>query len=64
MRKIRAFGVNTNMLATLCNAAICTLIMFGSVRWGGVGIFKKIGKVGRNVCKKNNQKRVRLCEGL
>ena len=35
LRKLRAIGVNTNIVATSYNAAICTLIMFRSVCWGG-----------------------------
>ena len=33
MSKLRSFGVS--MLVTLYNAVICSLIMFGSVCWGG-----------------------------
>ena len=35
MRKLRSFGVNSDMLVTFYNAVICSLIMFGSVCWGG-----------------------------
>ena len=35
MRKLRSFGVNSDMLVTFHNAVICSLIMFGSVCWGG-----------------------------
>ena len=35
MRKPRSFGVNSDMLVTFYNAVICSLIMFGSVCWGG-----------------------------
>ena len=34
MRKLRSFGVNSDMLVTFYNAEICSLIMFGSVCWG------------------------------
>ena len=34
-RKLRSFGVNSDMLVTFCNAVICSSIMFGSVCWGG-----------------------------
>ena len=34
MRKLRSFGVNSDMLVTFHNA-ICSIIMFGSVCWGG-----------------------------
>ena len=35
MRKLRSFGVNSDMLVTFYNAVICIIIMFGSVCWGG-----------------------------
>ena len=35
MRKLRSFGVNSDMLVTFYNAVICSLIMFGSVCKGG-----------------------------
>ena len=35
MRKLRSFGVNSDMLVTFHNAVICTIIMFGSVCWCG-----------------------------
>ena len=35
MRKLRSFGVNSDMLVTFHNAVICSIIMFGSVCWGG-----------------------------
>ena len=35
MRKLRSFGVNSNMLVTFYNTFICSIIMFGSVCWGG-----------------------------
>ena len=31
MRKLRSFGVNSDMLVTFYNAVICSIIMFGSV---------------------------------
>ena len=34
-RKLRSFGVNSDMLVTFYNAVICSIIMFGSVCWGG-----------------------------
>ena len=34
MRKLRLFGVNSDMLVTFYNVVICSLIMFGSVCWG------------------------------
>ena len=35
MRKLRSFGVNSDMLVTFYNAVMCSIIMFGSVCWGG-----------------------------
>ena len=35
MRKLRSFGVKSDMLVTFYNAVICSIIMFGSVCWGG-----------------------------
>ena len=35
MRKLRSFGVNSDMLVTFYNDVICSIIMFGSVCWGG-----------------------------
>ena len=35
MRKLRSFGVNSDMLVTFYNAVICSIIIFGSVCWGG-----------------------------
>ena len=40
MRKLRSLGVNSDMLKTFYNAVnviklICSIIMFGSVCWGG-----------------------------
>ena len=35
MRKLRSFGVNSDMLVTFYNAVICSIIMFGSLCWGG-----------------------------
>ena len=35
MRKLRSFGVNSDMLVTFYNAVICSSVMFGSVCWGG-----------------------------
>ena len=35
MRKLRSFGVNSDMPVTFYNAVICSSIMFGSVCWGG-----------------------------
>ena len=35
MRKMRSCRVNSDMLITFDNAVICSIIMFGSVSWGG-----------------------------
>ena len=35
MRKLSTFGVNVGMLLTFYNAVIYSVIMFGSVCWGG-----------------------------
>ena len=58
MRKLRSFGVNSDMLVTFYNAVICSMIMFGSVCWGGNiskldrGRLKKIVKKSRSCCSK------------
>ena len=40
MRKLRSFGVNSDMLVTFYNAVICSLIMFGLS--DGVEIFQNL----------------------
>ena len=35
MRKLRSFGVKSDMLVTFYNTIICSIIVFGSVCWGG-----------------------------
>ncbi|WP_419631026.1 reverse transcriptase domain-containing protein, partial [Thiolapillus sp.] len=35
LRKLRSFGVNSGMLVTFYNAVICSIIVYGSVCWGG-----------------------------
>ena len=35
MRKLRSFGVNSDMLETFYNAVICSIIVLGSVCWDG-----------------------------
>ena len=51
MRKLISFGVNSDMFVTFHNAVICSIIIFGSVCWGG-----NISKLGRgrleNIVKK------------
>ena len=55
LRKLRSFGVNSDMLVTFYNAVICRVIMFGSVCWGGniskldKGRLEKIVKKAGNV---------------
>ena len=57
MRKLRSFGVNSDMLVTFYNAVVCSVIMFGSVCWGGNiskldrGRLEKIVKKGHVVGK-------------
>ena len=54
MRKLRSFGVNSDMLVTVYNAVICSL-MFGSVcRGGNITKFDK-GKLGK-IVKKQRKK--------
>ena len=51
MRMLRSFGVTSDMLVTFYNAVICSIIVFGSVCWGG-----NISKLDRGVgkdCKKS-----------
>ena len=58
MRKLRSFGVNSDMLVTFYNAVICSITMFGSVYWGGSisklvrGRLEKIVKKSRSCCGK------------
>ena len=47
IRKLRSFGVNSDMLVTFYNAVICSVIMFGSVCWGG-----NISKLDRGMLEK------------
>ena len=57
MRKLRSFGVNSDMLVTFYNAVICSIIMFGSVCWGG-----NISKLDRGRLEKIVKKQVMLWE--
>jgi len=58
MRKLRSFGVNSDKLVTFYNIVICSIIMFGSVCWGGNiskldrGRLEKIVKKSRSCCGK------------
>ena len=61
MRKLRSFGVNSDMRVIFYNAVICSLIMFGSVcRGGNISNFDK-GKLGK-IVKKQRKKQVMLWE--
>jgi len=51
MRKLRSFGVNSDMLFTFYNAIICSIIMFGSVCRGG-NISKLDTRKMENIVKK------------
>ena len=57
MRKLRSSGVNSDMLVTFHNAVICSIIMFGSVYWGG-----NISKLDRGRLEKIVKKQVMLWE--
>ena len=57
MRKLRSFGVNSGMLVTFYNAVIYSIIMFGSVCWGG-----NILKLDRGNLEKIVKKQVMLWE--
>ena len=57
MRKMRSFGVNSDMLVTFYNAVISSSIMFGSVCWGG-----NISKLDRRRLEKIVKKQVMLWE--
>ena len=50
LKKLKAFGVNSDMLKTFHNAAVCSL-MFGSVCWG------KISKSDRGKLKQTAKKK-------
>ena len=62
MRKLRSFGVNSDMLVTFYNAVICSIIRFGSVCWG-----ENISKLDRGrlekIVKKEEEKKSRSCCG-
>ena len=57
MRKLRPFGVNSDMLVTFYNAVICSSIMFGSVCWGRNISKLDRGKLESIVKKKEEKKR-------
>ena len=58
MRKMRSFGVNSDMLVTFYNAVICSIIIFGSVCWG-----MNISKLDRRRLEKIVKKKSRSCCG-
>uniref|UniRef100_UPI003AF4E3BD alkylated DNA repair protein domain-containing protein n=1 Tax=Thiolapillus sp. TaxID=2017437 RepID=UPI003AF4E3BD len=61
LRKLRSFGVNSGMLVTFYNAVICSIIVYGSVCWGGnISKFDR-GRLEKIVKKK--KKKSRLCCG-
>ena len=57
MRKLRSFGVKSDMLITFYNAVIRSIIMYGSVCWGG-----NISKLDRGRWEKIIKKQVMLWE--
>ena len=61
MRKLRSFGVNSDMLVTFYNAVICSLIMFGSVYWGGNILKFDRGSLDKIVKKKKQKKAGGAC---
>ena len=58
MRKLRSFGVNSERLVTFYNAVTCSIIMFGSVCWGG-----NISKLDRGRLEKIVKNKSRSCCG-
>ena len=51
MRKLRSFGINSDMLVTFYNAVICIIIMLGPLCWG-----ENISKLDRGRLKKDCKK--------
>ena len=55
LRKLRSFGVNLGMFVTFYDAVICSIVVYGSVCWGGNiskfdrGRLEKIVKKAGNV---------------
>ena len=62
MRKLRSLGVNSDMLVTFYNAVICSIIMFGSVCWGGNISKLDRGRLEKIVKKARKKKQVILWE--
>ena len=50
MRKLRSFGVDSDMVVTFYNAVICSISMPGSVCWGGKYFKIRQREVGKD-CK-------------
>ena len=63
LRKLRSFGVNSGMLVTFFyNAVICSIIVYGSVCWGGnISNFDR-RRLEKIVKKKEEKKQVMLWE--
>ena len=57
LRKLRSFGVNSGILVTFYNAVMCSIIVYGSVCWGG-----NISKYDRGRLEKTVKKQVMLWE--
>ena len=58
LRKLRSFGVNSGILVTFYNAVMCSIIVYGSVCWGG-----NISKFDRGRLEKIVKKKSRSCCG-
>ena len=62
MKKLRSFGLNSDVLVTLYNTVICSSIMFGSACWGGHISKLDKGRLEKIVKKKEKKKLVMLWE--
>ena len=56
IRELRSFGVNSDMLVTLYNAVICSIIIFGSLCWGGNTSKLDRGRLEKIVKKRRRKK--------
>ena len=56
LRKLRSFGVNSAMLVTFYNAVICSIIVYGSVCWGGNISKFEWGRLEKTVKKEKKNK--------
>ena len=61
MKKLRSFGLNSDVLVTLYNTVICSSIMFGSACWGGH--ISKLDKGRLEKIVKKKKKKSRSCCG-